>query len=82
VATLAATPRVGVDAADAGFSFLRTLSPEMRAPLLTCHPGLLQGALRAVQARHGSVLAYADEVLGIGAGGIVAMRQRLLEPAR
>jgi protein-tyrosine phosphatase len=82
VAALAAAPRVGADAADAGFSFLRTLSPEMRAPLLTCHPSLLQGALRAVEARHGSVLAYVDEVLGIGADGIAALRQRLLEPAR
>jgi protein-tyrosine phosphatase len=87
VAALAATPRVnsettGAAAADAGFSFLRTLSPEMRAPLLTCHPSLLQGALRAVEVRHGSVLAYVDEVLGIGAGGIVALRERLLEPAR
>jgi protein-tyrosine phosphatase len=86
VAALAATPRVkgdeeGAAAADAGFSFLRTLSPEMRAPLLTCHPSLLQGALRAVEVRHGSVLAYADAVLGIGADGIVALRQRLLEPA-
>jgi protein-tyrosine phosphatase len=82
VAALAAAPRVERDATgDAGFSFLRTLSPEMRAPLLTCHPSLLQGALRAVEARHGSVLAYVDAVLGIDAGGIVALRHRLLEPA-
>jgi protein-tyrosine phosphatase len=80
VAALAATPRVRTDAADAGFSFLRTLSPVMRAPLLTCHPSLLQGALRAVEARHGSVLAYVDAVLGIDADGIAALRHRLLEP--
>jgi protein-tyrosine phosphatase len=83
VAALAATPRVESDAkGDAGFSFLRTLSPEMRAPLLTCHPSLLQGALRAVEAKHGSVLAYVDEVLGVGLDGIATLRKRLLEPAR
>lgn len=84
-AALAAAPRVRSDATDetaggAGFAFLRTLTAEMRAPLLTCHPRLLLGMLQAVEARHGSVLGYVDEVLGMGRDGIAAMRYRLLEP--
>jgi protein-tyrosine phosphatase len=87
VAALAAAPRVEGDAnnetaGDAGFSFLRTMTAEMRAPLLTCHPSLLLGALRAVERRHGSVLAYLDEVLGIGAEGVATLRHRLLEPTQ
>jgi protein-tyrosine phosphatase len=65
----------------AGFSFIRAMSPELRAPLLSCHPAYLQSALRAVEARHGSVRGYVEAVLGIGADGLATLRQRLLEPA-
>jgi protein-tyrosine phosphatase len=65
----------------AGFASIRSMSAEMRAPLMKCDPAYLQGALRAVQARHGSVLGYVEEVLGIGADGVATLRRRLLEPA-
>jgi protein-tyrosine phosphatase len=86
-ALMAAPPRVvegmaGNDSAAAGFSFIRAMSPEMRAPLLSCHPAYLQGALKAVEARHGSVLGYLNEALGIDAAGVAALRHRLLEPAQ
>jgi protein-tyrosine phosphatase len=67
--------------ATTGFSFVLSMSDEMRAPLLKCHPDFLLGALRAVEARHGSVLAYLDAVLGIGADDMTKLRSRLLEPA-
>ena len=71
---------VGTSSADAGFSFMRDVAPELRAPLLTCNPVYLQRALRAIKARHGSVLGYLDEALGIDAAGLAALRERLLEP--
>jgi len=37
---------------------------------MRCNPAYLQGALRAVEARHGSVLGYLDEVLRIDADGV------------
>ena len=78
---LAAAPRSKSGGAGAaGFSFVRALSAELRAPLLTCDPAYLHGALRAIEARHGSVLGYFDEALGVGAEGVAALRQRLLEP--
>lgn len=83
VQALMAGPRVAEsDSSAAGFSFIRSMSPEMRAPLLTCHPAYLQGALRAVEAQHGSVLGYVEEALGIAANGVATLRQRLLEPDR
>lgn len=67
--------------AGAGFSFLRTLSAEMRAPLLRCDAAHLRAALGAVEARHGSVPGYVEDVLGIDATGLTTLRERLLEPA-
>ena len=67
-------------AAAAGFSFIRAMSAEMREPLLKCDPAYLLGALRAVEARHGSVLAYVETVLGVGADDMAKLRSRLLEP--
>ena len=71
---------VRTSSADAGFSFMRDVAPELRAPLLTCNPAYLQRALRAIEARHGSVLGYLDEALGIDAASVAALRERLLEP--
>ena len=65
----------------AGFGSIQAMSPEMRVPLMRCNPAYLEGALRAVEARHGSVLGYVEEVLGIDADGVTTLRQRLLEPA-
>lgn len=67
--------------ATTGFSFVLSMSDEMRAPLLKCHPDFLLGALRAVEARHGSVLAYVETVLGLDAADLARLRSRLLEPA-
>lgn len=79
---LVATPRAaGSDAAAAGFAYLQAMPPNLRAPLLKCHPAYLEGALRAVEARHGSVLGYMHEALGVGGDGMAALRHRLLEPA-
>ena len=78
---LAAAPRSDSgDAAAAGFAFIRAMPPEMRAPMLKCDPAYLRGALRAIEARHGSVLGYLDEALCIGADGVALLRRRLLEP--
>ncbi len=85
VQSLQRAPRVrprdgeGEEDAGAGFSFLRTLSAEMRAPLLTCDAAYLRAALGAVEERHGSVPGYLEEVLGIDASGLAALRERLLD---
>lgn len=78
---LAAAPLEQDEIGAAGFAFIRTLSPEMRVPLLICEPIFLQAGLRAIEERHGSVEAYAEEVLGVDAAGVAMLRQRLLEPA-
>jgi protein-tyrosine phosphatase len=64
-----------------GFAFMGAMSAELRAPLMICAPAYLKAALTAVEQRCGSVLAYFEQVLGVGADGVEVLRDRLLEAA-
>lgn len=49
------------------------------APLLETNPAYLEAMLASVERRRGSITAYFDADLGIGATGVAALRRELLE---
>jgi protein-tyrosine phosphatase len=56
----------------------KTLDVTTLRPILGVHVDFLRTALDEIRAKHGSVDAYLEEVLGVGAAERAAMQQRLL----
>ncbi|MEQ1618221.1 MAG: tyrosine-protein phosphatase [Terricaulis sp.] len=55
----------------------RKLDPEALKPMLGVAPDYLRTALDAIEARHGAIDNYLEEVLGVGAGERAGLRKRL-----
>ena len=56
----------------------RKLDPAALRPMLGVAPDYLRAALDSIEAKYGSVNAYLDDVLGIGASERESLRQRLI----
>jgi len=55
--------------------------PERFAPLLRADPAYLQACFATIEQAHGSGEGYAREILGLSAGEITSIRERLVVPA-
>jgi protein-tyrosine phosphatase len=60
-------------------SYLRTLSPEVRAPLLKAAPEYLESAFEQLRKDHGSIEGYLRERLQVTDDAITRIRAHLLE---
>lgn len=75
--------RLTQDAAAAGASreWLARISKEAMAVLMRSDPRYLAAAIGAIEQEHGSIRAFAIEVLGLSEARLGALWERLLEPA-
>ncbi|HRE44413.1 MAG TPA: tyrosine-protein phosphatase [Terricaulis sp.] len=55
----------------------KKLDPEALKPMLGVHVDYLREALNVIEAKHGSAIAYIDEVLGVGPAGRAALKEKL-----
>jgi protein-tyrosine phosphatase len=55
----------------------RKLAPEALKPMLGVEIDYLREALKVMEAKHGSALAYMNDVLGVGEAERAALRRKL-----
>jgi protein-tyrosine phosphatase len=64
---------------DGPYAFLAKLPADVRAPLLKSDPAYLEAAFKQIETKYGSVDAYLEQRLGVGAAEMTAMRAQYLE---
>jgi protein-tyrosine phosphatase len=73
--------KAGASETATGFSSLKRLTPEVRAPLLRSNPAYLAHALDELERREGSVAGFLEAHIGVGPREAEALREVLLERA-
>lgn len=69
----------GADADEGPYAFLRQLPPDVVMPLLASEPAYIEAALDALEAEHGSVLAFIQTRLDVSDEELAAIRALMLE---
>ncbi len=63
---------------DSPYAFFAQLPPEVIEPLMRTEPAYIEASFEAIEAEHGSVVAFIQEELGVDDSELARIRERLL----